>query len=73
MVRQALSWVRQAAAEDPRIRADAGRMEKILGTNREKLCERQSTRRKQGTEIRYMTPLEDIPHPAGASKQKSTA
>jgi len=73
MVRQALSWVRQAAAEDPRIRADAGRMEKILGTNREKLCERQSTRRKQGTEMRYMTPREDNPQLARSSKQKSTA
>ena len=49
IVRQALSWIRQAASEDPRVRMDARRMKKILGTNREALCERQSTRRKQGT------------------------
>lgn len=49
IVRQALSWVRQAVSEDPRIRMDAGRMKKILGANRNILCERQSTRRKQGS------------------------
>jgi DNA-binding transcriptional ArsR family regulator len=47
MVRQVLSWVRQAASEDPRIRMDAGRMKKILNTNRSLICMRQSTRRKQ--------------------------
>jgi DNA-binding transcriptional ArsR family regulator len=47
IVRQALSWVQQAVSEAPRIRMDAGRMIKILGTKREILCERQSTRRKQ--------------------------
>lgn len=47
VVRQVLSWVRQAASEDPRIRMDAGRMKKILETNRSLICKRQSTRRKQ--------------------------
>jgi len=47
IVRRILSWVRQAASEDPRIRMDAGRMKKILETKRELICERQSTRRKQ--------------------------
>ena len=47
IVRQALSWVRQAAVDDPCIRMDADRIKKILGTNRELICERQSNRRKQ--------------------------
>lgn len=47
IVRQILSWVRQAASEDPCIRMDAGRMEKILETKRELICERQATRRRQ--------------------------
>jgi hypothetical protein len=47
IVRQILSWVRQAASEDPRIRMDAGRMKKILETKRELICERQSTRRRR--------------------------
>jgi ArsR family transcriptional regulator, arsenate/arsenite/antimonite-responsive transcriptional repressor len=46
IIRQALSWVRQAASKAPRIRMDSRRMEKILRTNRDMLCERQSTRRK---------------------------
>lgn len=51
MVRQVLSWVRQSASEDPRIQTDAGRMKKILATNRSLICKRQSARRKQkGTE-----------------------
>ena len=49
IVRRALSWIRQAASEDPRIRIDAKRMKKIIETNRDALCERQSIRRKQGT------------------------
>jgi DNA-binding transcriptional ArsR family regulator len=49
IVRRALSWIRQAASADPRIRMDAKRMKKIIGTNRDALCERQSIRRKQGT------------------------
>lgn len=47
LVRQILSWLRQAASEDPRIRTDAGRMKKILETKRELICERQSLRRRQ--------------------------
>jgi len=46
MVRQVLSWVRQSASEDSRIRTDAGRMKKILETNRSLICKRQSARRK---------------------------
>jgi DNA-binding transcriptional ArsR family regulator len=48
IVRQALTWVRQSASKDPRIRRDAKLMEKILRTKRELICERQSIRRKQG-------------------------
>jgi len=47
IVRQALSWVRQAATDDPRIRVDAERMKKILETKKELICERQSIRRKK--------------------------
>jgi DNA-binding transcriptional ArsR family regulator len=50
VVRQALAWVRQAASDDPSIRMDAEKMKKIMGTNRELICERQSIRRKQKTE-----------------------
>jgi DNA-binding transcriptional ArsR family regulator len=46
VVRQAISWVRQAASKSSRIRMDKERIEKILGTDREMLCERQSARRK---------------------------
>jgi DNA-binding transcriptional ArsR family regulator len=46
-VRRALSWVRQAASQDPRILKDTERMTKILNTNREMLCERQATLRRQ--------------------------
>jgi ArsR family transcriptional regulator len=49
VVRQAISWVRQAGFEDDGIQKDADRMKKILGTDRELLCERQSIRRKQKT------------------------
>jgi ArsR family transcriptional regulator, arsenate/arsenite/antimonite-responsive transcriptional repressor len=51
MVRRALSWVRQAVSEDLRIRMDLKRMERILATNRETLCERQSIGRKQGAGV----------------------
>jgi len=47
VVQHALSWVRQATSNSSRIRMDMGRIEKIIKTNREMLCERQSTRRKQ--------------------------
>jgi ArsR family transcriptional regulator, arsenate/arsenite/antimonite-responsive transcriptional repressor len=47
-VRQALSWIRQAASNSPRVRMDARQIEKILKTNLDALCERQSNRRKQG-------------------------
>ena len=45
--RQALAWIRREASEDHRIQMDAKRMERILRTKRELICERQSIRRKQ--------------------------
>jgi len=47
MVRHALLWVRRAINEDPRIQKDALRMKKIMGTDRQALCERQSSRRRR--------------------------
>ena len=47
VVQHALSWIQQAASKSSRIRMDKERIEKILKTNREVICERQSTRRKQ--------------------------
>lgn len=47
MVRRALLWVRRALNEDPRIQKDALRMNKIMGTDRQVLCERQSSRRRR--------------------------
>jgi DNA-binding transcriptional ArsR family regulator len=47
-IRQALSWVRQAVSKAPRIQEDSERMEKILRTRRETICERQAARRKLG-------------------------
>jgi hypothetical protein len=47
MVRRALLWVRRALNEDPRIQEDALRMNKIMGTDRQVLCERQSSRRRR--------------------------
>jgi DNA-binding transcriptional ArsR family regulator len=47
-IRQALSWVRQAVSKAPRILEDSERMQKILGTSRDRLCERQAARRKRG-------------------------
>ena len=41
IVRQALSWVRQAAMADNGIKNDAVKMVKILDTDRELICERQ--------------------------------
>lgn len=52
IVRQALAWVRLASAEDDGVLKDAHRMEKILGTDRELICARQSIRRRQKTENR---------------------
>ena len=45
VVRQALAWVRQAAAEDQGIQKDADRMKKILCTSKELICTRQLMRR----------------------------
>lgn len=47
IVRQALAWVRQAAAEDQGIQQDAQRMKKILCTSKELICTRQLMERKQ--------------------------
>jgi DNA-binding transcriptional ArsR family regulator len=47
IVRQALAWVRQAAAEDQGIQKDADRMKKILCTSKELICTRQLIKRKQ--------------------------
>lgn len=47
IVRQTISLVRQAASDDPRIRKDAERMRKILGTKKELICERQSIQRQK--------------------------
>jgi ArsR family transcriptional regulator, arsenate/arsenite/antimonite-responsive transcriptional repressor len=47
IVQHALSWVRLSASNSSRGRMDKARIEKIIKTNREMLCERQSTRRKQ--------------------------
>lgn len=47
VVRRALLWVRRALNEDPRIQKDALRMKKILGTDRQALCERQSSLRRR--------------------------
>jgi DNA-binding transcriptional ArsR family regulator len=56
IVRQALSWVRQASADDEGVQRDADRMKRILGTDRELICERQSIRRKQIIEGRVPAP-----------------
>jgi DNA-binding transcriptional ArsR family regulator len=47
-IRQALSWIRQAVSKASRIQEDSERMEKILKTNRDRLCERQAARRRIG-------------------------
>jgi len=47
VVRRALLWVRRTLHEDPRIQKDALRMIKIMGTDRQALCERQSSRRRR--------------------------
>ena len=49
VVQQALLWLRQAAYDNDRVLLDAERMEKILGMNRELICEQQSLRRRQAT------------------------
>jgi DNA-binding transcriptional ArsR family regulator len=47
IVRQALAWVRQAGIDDDGVHKDAARMTKILGTDRDLICMRQSMRRRQ--------------------------
>ncbi len=47
IVRQALSWVRQAAAEDQGVAKDADRMKKILNTSKELISTRQLKQRRQ--------------------------
>jgi ArsR family transcriptional regulator, arsenate/arsenite/antimonite-responsive transcriptional repressor len=47
IVRQALAWVRRAGSADQGIQKDADRMKKILCTDRDLICTRQSMRRKQ--------------------------
>ena len=47
LVRQALAWVRRAAAGDEGVQKDAARMQRILGTDRDLICTRQSLRRKK--------------------------
>ena len=47
LVRRALAWVRQAAAGDEGVQKDAARMQRILGTDRDLICVRQSLRRKK--------------------------
>jgi hypothetical protein len=49
MVHRTISLVRQATTDDPRIREDAERMKKILETDKELICERQSIQRKKKT------------------------
>lgn len=51
IVQQALLWVRRAASDDRQILLDAEQMQKILGMNREAICEQQSLRRRQATII----------------------
>jgi len=45
-VTEAIAWLRRSLSNDPAARRDASRMEKILKTGREVLCDRQSARRK---------------------------
>jgi ArsR family transcriptional regulator len=45
-VKEAIAWLRRSLADDPTARRGARRMEKILKTGREVLCDRQSARRK---------------------------
>jgi ArsR family transcriptional regulator, arsenate/arsenite/antimonite-responsive transcriptional repressor len=45
-VTEAIAWLRRSLSDDPAARRDARRMEKILKTGREVLCDRQSARRK---------------------------
>jgi len=46
-VSRAIALARRATSNDPRIRKDAERMGKILGTQKELICERQSIERKK--------------------------
>jgi DNA-binding transcriptional ArsR family regulator len=52
IVCRTISLVRHATSGDPRIRKDAERMRKILGTQKELICERQSIQRKQRTAVK---------------------
>lgn len=54
IVRRAISLARQATSTDPRIRKDAERMRKILGTQKELICERQSIERKKKIAVEEM-------------------
>jgi ArsR family transcriptional regulator len=45
-VKEAIAWLRRSLSDDPAARRDVRRMEKILKTGREVLCDRQSARRK---------------------------
>jgi ArsR family transcriptional regulator, arsenate/arsenite/antimonite-responsive transcriptional repressor len=45
-VKEAIAWLRRSLSEDPVARKDARRMQEILKTGREVLCNRQSARRK---------------------------
>ena len=45
-VKEAIAWLRRSLSNDPVARRDTRRMQKILNTDREVLCERQNTRRK---------------------------
>jgi ArsR family transcriptional regulator len=45
-VKEAIAWLRRSLSNDPAALKDAIRMEKILKTGREVLCDRQSARRK---------------------------
>jgi ArsR family transcriptional regulator, arsenate/arsenite/antimonite-responsive transcriptional repressor len=45
-VKEAIAWLRRSLSEDPAARKDARRMQVILKTGREVLCNRQSARRK---------------------------
>jgi hypothetical protein len=45
-VKEAIAWLRRSLSDDPVAHRDARRMDKILKTGREVLCDRQSARRK---------------------------
>lgn len=45
-VKEAIAWLRRSLSDDPAAHRDTRRMNKILKTGREVLCDRQSARRK---------------------------